>query len=92
MGEAKTNAFLGLHAISGTDWAGKFATIAKKVWVKSFLELDEDDEILDALSSLGLTDERPTPRVCEIKNSLAWYMHQSLRNELCKNYYGSYSE
>ena len=49
-----------------TDWDGKLATITKKAWVKSFLELDEDDEILDALSSLGSTDERPIPRVCEI--------------------------
>ena len=28
--------------------------------------MDEDDEILDALSSLGLTDERPILRVCDI--------------------------
>ena len=64
--EAKTSAFLGLHAISGAVWGRKFATITKKAWVKSFLELDEDDEIHDALSSLGLTEERPIPRVCEI--------------------------
>ena len=30
LGEAKTSAFLGLHAISGTDWGGKFSTITKK--------------------------------------------------------------
>ena len=66
MGEAKTGAFLDLHDIPLIDWGGKFATITKKAWVKSFLELDEDDEILDALSSLGLTDECPIPRVCEI--------------------------
>ena len=51
LGEAKTSAFLGLQAISGTDWGGKFATITKKAWVKSLLELDEDDEILDAFFS-----------------------------------------
>ena len=66
LGEAKTGAFLGLHAMSGTDWGGKFATISKKAWVKSFLELDDNDEILDALSSLGATQERPVSRVCAI--------------------------
>ena len=64
LGEAKTGAILGLRAMSGTDWGGKFATISKKAWIKSFLELDDNDEILDALSSLGVTQERPAPRVC----------------------------
>ena len=39
LGEAKTGAFLGLRAMSETGWGGKFATISKKAWVKSFLEL-----------------------------------------------------
>ena len=66
LGEAKTGAFLGLHAMFGTDWGGKFATISKKAWVKSFLELDDNDEILDALSSLGATQELPASRLCAI--------------------------
>ena len=66
VGEAKTGAFLGLHAMSGTDWGGKFATVSKKAWVKSFLELDDNGKILDAFSSLGATQERPVPRVCAI--------------------------
>ena len=65
LGEAKMSVFLGFHAMSGTDWDGKVATISKKAWVKSFLELDDNDEILDALSSLGAAQERPVPRVCE---------------------------
>ena len=52
--------------MSGTDWGGKFATISKKAWFKSFLELDDNDEILDALSSLGATQERPISRACAI--------------------------
>ena len=66
LGEAKMGAFLGLHAVSGTDWGGEFVTISKKAWVKSFSELDDNDEIFDALSSLGATKERPVSRVCAI--------------------------
>ena len=77
LGEAKTGAFLALYAMSGTDWGGKFATISKKAWGKSFLELDDNDEILGALSSLGAI-LRFREHVQYFRNSYVWFMHQSL--------------
>ena len=77
LGEAKTGAFLGLHAMSGTEWGDKFATISKKAWGKSFLELDDNYEILGALSSLGATLQF-RQHVQHWKNSYVWFMHQSL--------------
>ena len=61
----------------GQTYQESIATITKKAWAKSFLELDEGEEILDALSSLGLTDERPIPRVCEILEKFTHMVYAS---------------
>ncbi|KAG1656751.1 hypothetical protein GQR58_023744 [Nymphon striatum] len=59
LGPRKCNALLGMHAFTGSDWRGKFSGITKRKWMKLFLELDDSDEILDALSYLDESLEDP---------------------------------
>ena len=51
---------------------GKLATISKKTWIKAFLALEEDVEIVAVLTSLGNDHHCPT---------LAWYIHINHQNE-----------
>ncbi|KAG1656752.1 hypothetical protein GQR58_023744 [Nymphon striatum] len=63
LGPRKCNALLGMHAFTGSDWRGKFSGITKRKWMKLFLELDDSDEILDALSYLDESLEDPNGEV-----------------------------
>ena len=46
--------FSGLHEFGGgSDWGGKFVSIGMGTWVKVFLDLDPEDEIITALINLG---------------------------------------
>ena len=65
LGSRKCNALVGMHAFTGSDWGGKFSGITKRKWMKLFLDLDDSDEILDALGYLGESLEDPTAKVIE---------------------------
>ena len=66
LGSRKCNVLLGMHAFIGSDWGGKFSGITKRKWMKLFLDLDDSDEILDALGYLGESLEDPTTKLIEI--------------------------
>ena len=66
VGRKKCEPLLGLHAFAGADWGGKLATISKKTWIKAFLPLEEDDEIVAVLTILGNDHYRPTLETCII--------------------------
>ena len=89
-------ALIGLHNFSSADWGGKFVGISKNTWVKKFLELDEDDEIVNVLSRLGtlsipsrlvdgdLPNELKPPErfVCMVYKDMGVYELRKLRWEL----------
>ncbi len=52
-----------MHAFTVSDWGGKYSGITKKKLMKLFLDLDESDEILDALSYLGESLDDPTKKI-----------------------------
>ena len=64
LGKEKCQALLGLHAFTGADWGGKFASISKKSWIKAFLNLEDSNEIVYALASLGSGYQKPNDEVC----------------------------
>ncbi len=53
MRSRECNALLGMHAFTGSDWGGRFSGITKRKWMKLVLNLDDSDEILNALGGLG---------------------------------------
>ena len=53
VGKEKSKALIGLHAISGPDWGGTLFGISKEKWISSFLKLSCDDDMINALQSLG---------------------------------------
>ena len=65
LGSRKCNPLVGMHTFTGSDWGGKFSGITKRKWMKLFLDLDDSDEILDALGYLGESLEDPTAKVIE---------------------------
>ena len=56
VGVQKARGLIGLHNFTGADWGGKFVGISKNTWAKTYLSLDDDDNILDAFASLGQLD------------------------------------
>ena len=57
--------FPGLHDFTGGDWGGKFVGHTKVSWVKYFLGLDSDDEIIKALTNLGSMELEDSTDVTE---------------------------
>ena len=60
IGKKQASAILGFHAFTGSDMCGRFAGRTKDWCVKVFLLCD--DQILNALASLGLSS--PSPETC----------------------------
>ena len=56
VGVRKARGLIGLHNFTGADWGGKFVGISKNTWAKTYLSLDDDDNILDTFASLGQLD------------------------------------
>eukprot|EP00057_Strongylocentrotus_purpuratus_P007692 XP_011662166.1 PREDICTED: uncharacterized protein LOC105437364 [Strongylocentrotus purpuratus] len=56
VGSEKSKGLLGLHAFSGADWGGKFAGISKSRWIKQYLGLDPECDIVHAFQTLGEED------------------------------------
>ncbi len=56
LGPAKAAALPGFHALSGADITGKFGGKGKITCWKVFEQLDNDDDIVDALTQLGATE------------------------------------
>lgn len=54
LGPAKAAALPGLHALSGADQTGKFATKSKPSWWNAFI--NADDDIVLSLQNLGNAD------------------------------------
>ena len=49
----KGKGLLGLHAFSGADWGGKFAGVSKSRWVKQYLGLESECDIVHAFQIVG---------------------------------------
>lgn len=79
LGSKKCNALLGIHTFTGSDWGGKFSGITKRKWMKLFLDLDDSDEILDALSYLGESLDDPT---CEAIETLEKFVCRSYSKKI----------
>ena len=52
IGNEKSKGLLGLHALTGADWGGKFSGITKKRWISHYLKLN-NASIISALQDLG---------------------------------------
>ena len=64
LGKEKCQTLLGLHAFTGANWGGKYTSISKKSWIKAFLNLEDSNEIVYALASLGSGYQKPKDEVC----------------------------
>lgn len=53
LGKNKSEALLSLHAITGCDTTGRFASKGKITWLKSFFKLDDNDVIVTKLRDFG---------------------------------------
>ena len=53
VGNEKSKGLLGLHAFSGADWGGKFAGVTKKRWIKQYLALESNSNIVYAFQKFG---------------------------------------
>ena len=52
IGYCKCQGLIGLHNFSGTDWGEKFLSITKK-WVHAYLQLSDDDAVINCCRELG---------------------------------------
>ena len=46
IGKDKAKGLVGFHNFTGADWGGKFVGITKETWMKSYLKLTEDDDVV----------------------------------------------
>ena len=46
LGKEKAKCLVGFHNFMGADWGGKFVGITKGTWMKAFLRLSDDDEVI----------------------------------------------
>ena len=76
LGEAKTGAFLGLHAMSGADWGGKFVPYLRKPGSNHFWNWMIMTRFLMQHKNVQFPEY-----VQYWRNSHAWFMHQSLQSE-----------
>ena len=53
IGTSKAMGLVGLHMFSGADGEGKFLGISKKKWIKSYLALQSNSEIIEVFQQLG---------------------------------------
>ena len=65
IGEKKAKGLVGFHNFTGADWSGKFVGITKDTWLKAYLDLSDDDDVIscfELLGTLSLTvdDQRST--------------------------------
>ena len=44
---------MGFHNFTGADWGGKFVGITKETWMKAFLRLADDDDVISCFQRLG---------------------------------------
>ena len=57
MGQEKASGLIGVHIFTGSDWGGKFASISKKKWIKTYLELEPTSPIVEAFRQLGEVED-----------------------------------
>ena len=53
IGLAKAKGLVGFHNFSGGDYGGKFVGISKETWMKAFLALPDDDDVVLCFQQLG---------------------------------------
>jgi hypothetical protein len=53
VGLQKSKGLLDLHAFTGADWGGKFASISKRKWIKHYLGLQSSCDVVDAFQQFG---------------------------------------
>ena len=53
IGHRKCQGLIGLHNFFGTDWGGKFLDITKKKWVHAYLQLSDDDVVINCFREFG---------------------------------------
>ena len=53
IGHRKCQGLFDLHNFSGTDWCGKFLSITKKKLVHAYLQLSDDDAVINCFRELG---------------------------------------
>ena len=46
LGREKAKCLVGFHNFSGADWGGKFVGITKETWMKAFLRLPDNDDVI----------------------------------------------
>ena len=64
IGKEKCEALLCFHAFTTAYWGGKFASICKKSWNKTFLSLEKSDEIVSVWAFLGTQYQKPSDNIC----------------------------
>ena len=52
LGSQIPRALIGFHNFAGADWDGKFVGIATERWIKLFLDLSNDDEVIQVFQQL----------------------------------------
>ena len=53
IGKEKAKGLVGFHNFTGADWGGKFVGITKERWMKAYLQLPEDDDVISCFQLLG---------------------------------------
>ena len=53
VGSEKSRGLIGLQAFSGADWGGKFAAVSKSRWVKQYLGLEAECDVVHAFQMMG---------------------------------------
>ena len=46
IGKEKASGLVGVHSFTGSDWGGKFTSISKNKWIKTYLELESQSHIV----------------------------------------------
>ena len=53
IGRKKSQGLLGFHHFTGADYGGKYVGVSKKRWTDRYLELEENDPIVESFTLLG---------------------------------------
>ena len=53
LGKEKAKCLVGFHNFTGADWGGKLFGITKETWMKAFLRLADDDDVISCFQRLG---------------------------------------
>ena len=81
LGRERAKGLVGFHNFTGADWGGKFVGITKETWMKAYLSLPENDDIILAFQRLGTLSLRVDDFTDKLPESIA-----PLESFLCSVY------